>query len=150
MRQRHARKRPGAFAISIKTDYNVPNEGLSIVPFSSIVNSVLTRHRAMEGDSFSMNISRTDALNLSTAAYEIGADILRGLLEKPSATSGWMIGDTSLDEWLKKYKGQELIVIVAPVGSPSATKQTCGTCGREYSGHQCTYCQEVRQRLRLR
>jgi hypothetical protein len=97
-----------------------------------------------------MNISRTDALNLSTTAYEMGADILRGLLEKSSAASGWMIGDSSLNEWLEKYKGQELILIVAPVGSPSTAKQVCGTCGREYTGNQCPHCREVRQRLRLR
>jgi hypothetical protein len=97
-----------------------------------------------------MDISRTDALNLSTTAYEMGADILRGLLERSSATSGWVIGDSSLDEWLEAHKGQELIVILASVGSTSASKRICGTCGREYYGNQCPHCREVRQRLRLR
>jgi hypothetical protein len=97
-----------------------------------------------------MNISRTDALNLSAAAYEMGADILRGLLVKSSATSGWIIGDSNLNEWLEKYKGQELMIVVAPVGSQSTAKQVCGTCGREYAGNQCPHCREVRQRLRLR
>ena len=97
-----------------------------------------------------MNISRSEALTLSTAAYEMGADVLRGQLAKSAGDSGWTIGDTRLDAWLERYADQELIVIIAPVGAKASGKQVCGTCGAEYSGNQCPRCREVRQRLRER
>jgi len=97
-----------------------------------------------------MNISRNEALTLSAAAYEMGADVLRGQLERPAGASGWMIGDTKLDEWLEEFEDQEVLVIFAPVGSKSTARRICGTCGAEYYGNQCPRCREVRQRLRER
>ncbi len=97
-----------------------------------------------------MNVSRTEALNLSTAAYEMGADILRGQLERAAGDGAWVIGETDLAEWLQKYEDQEVLIIVAPVGAKSNARQVCGTCGAEYSGNQCPRCREVRQRLRGR
>lgn len=97
-----------------------------------------------------MNVSRTEALNLSTTAYDLGADVLRGLLQRATDGAPWTLGETNLDEWLERYEGQELIVIVASVGPRSIERQICRTCGAEYTGSQCPHCREVRQRLRGR
>ena len=95
-----------------------------------------------------MNLSRKEALNLSTTAYDLGADVLRGLLKRATEEGPWNLGDIDLAEWLERYEDQEVVVIVAPVGPQSTEKRTCSTCGAEYLGNQCPHCREIRLRLR--
>ena len=97
-----------------------------------------------------MALSRTEALNLSANALEMGADVLRGHLQKAREGSEWDLGDTDLTKWLERYEGQDLLIIVAPVGPASAERHVCRTCGTEYVGNQCPHCREVRLRLRGR
>ena len=97
-----------------------------------------------------MSISRTEALNLSTAAMDIGADVLRGHLRPAPEGAGWVLGDTDLEQSLEKYEGQELVIVIASIGPKSVEKNTCKTCGTEYTGNQCPNCREIRLRLRGR
>ena len=97
-----------------------------------------------------MSVSRTEALNLSTAAMDVGADILRGHLRPAPEGTGWALGDTDLDEWLERYEGQELLFVIAPIGSQSVESRVCRTCGADYVGNQCPNCREIRLRLRGR
>ena len=97
-----------------------------------------------------MPISRTEALNISTSALELGADVLRGQLTKAAGGSRWSLGDVDLDAWLERYQGQELVVVVAPVGPPSEERRYCRTCGTEFTGNVCPHCREVNLRLRGR
>jgi hypothetical protein len=62
-------------------------------------------------------ILEKNARELALIAREIGADVLEGaLLIYPNETLGWQIGDTDLSEYLDQYRGQKVIIIVAPLG----------------------------------
>lgn len=93
-------------------------------------------------------IPKDSARQLGTLALEMGADVLRGPLERRD--DGWAVGDTDLGEWLEKYQGYELILVAASISEITYQLKTCGVCGREHEGKVCPYCQEVRRRLRGR
>lgn len=57
-----------------------------------------------------------NARELALIAREIGADVLEGALIYPNETLGWQIGDTDLSGYLDQYRGQKVIIIVAPFG----------------------------------
>lgn len=96
-----------------------------------------------------MTIPKSSVQELATRAYEMGAGVLRGPLQRLDEERGWAIGNVHLRDWLARYEGRELVLIAAVIGEgPEAVKKTCGTCGREYSGSECPYCREARERLR--
>ena len=97
-----------------------------------------------------MPVSRTEALSLSTAAFDVGAEVLRGQLQRSGPDAAWTLGEVNLGEWLQRYQDRELVVIVAPIGPESTEKRYCLTCGAEYVGNQCPHCRDIRQRLRER
>ena len=66
---------------------------------------------------------------LAIIAEETGAELLRGALRYPSESGGWQLGDLDLSEYLDKYRGQELVVIIASAGKTEAEQVTCGICG---------------------
>ena len=88
---------------------------------------------------------------LASAAYELDSGIAEGRLRRSVDGGHWMVGGTRLDEWLSRYDGQEIILIVASLEDdrPVATK-TCRTCGTDYVGAYCPRCREARIRLRGR
>jgi hypothetical protein len=97
-----------------------------------------------------MTLSKASALRLAGDAMNMGAVALRGPLWQEE-DGQFSIGDRNLTEWLGRYAGQELIVILAPVDTGSHTRlQQCGTCGRDYEGVECPHCAEARARLRGR
>jgi len=62
-----------------------------------------------------------------------------------------MVNDAKLNEWLSRYDGQEIVLIVVSLEDdrPMLPK-VCRTCGREYVGIECPRCREIRIRLRGR
>ena len=86
---------------------------------------------------------------LASAAYELDARIVEGQLRRSAEDGRWMVGDTRLNEWLSRYDGQEVVLIVASLEDdrPMPSK-TCRTCGTEYTGIHCPRCREARIRLR--
>ena len=98
-----------------------------------------------------MTIRKSSVQELAIRAHEMGAGVLRGPLQRLDEERGWTVGGIHLTDWLSRYEGRDLILITAVIGEGQepATK-TCGTCGREYSGSQCPYCREARERLRGR
>jgi hypothetical protein len=104
-----------------------------------------------EKETNGMTIPKSSVQELAIRAYEMGADVLRGPLQRLDEEKEWAVGGVHLTDWLSKYEGRELILITAVIGEGQepATK-TCRTCGREYSGSQCPYCREARDRLRGR
>lgn len=98
-----------------------------------------------------MTIRKSSVQELAIRAHEMGAGVLRGPLQRLDEERGWAVGGIHLTDWLSRYEGRDLILITAVIGEGQepATK-TCGTCGREYSGSQCPYCREARERLRGR
>ena len=88
---------------------------------------------------------------LASAAYELDSGIIEGRLHRSAEDGRWMVADAKLNEWLTKYDGQEIIVIVASLEDdrPIPPKE-CRTCGTEFVGIACPRCREARIRLRGR
>jgi len=95
-----------------------------------------------------MALSKANALRLASNAMDMGAVALRGPMAL-DAEGQFTIGDRSLSEWLSRYVGQEVVVILAAVDTDSRVqRRVCGVCGRDYEGEECPHCAEVRARLR--
>jgi len=98
-----------------------------------------------------MTIPKSGVQELAIRAHEMGASVLRGSLQRLDEERGWAIGKVHLRDWLAGYEGRDLILIAAVIGEEQEPAvETCGTCGREYSGSECPYCREARERLRGR
>jgi hypothetical protein len=97
-----------------------------------------------------MALSKASALRLASNAMDMGAVALRGSLSL-DGNGEFTISDRNLSEWLSRYAGQEVIVILAPVDTSFLEERhQCGVCGRDYEGSECPHCAEVRARLRGR
>jgi len=86
---------------------------------------------------------------LATAAYELDAGVAEGQLHRNPQDGRWMVGETQLDSWLKRFADQEVYLIVASLEDdrPLPAK-VCRTCGTEYVGIDCPRCRAARVRLR--
>lgn len=86
---------------------------------------------------------------LSSAAYELDSGVIEGRLHRDAEGSHWVVGNEQLSEWLTKYDGQKIVLIVASLEDdrPVPTK-VCRTCGINYVGIECPRCREARIRLR--
>ncbi len=89
--------------------------------------------------------------DLATAAYELNGRFLQGIVRQDKEDGRWLVGNTSIEEWLSRHEGTDVTVIVLPMADdqPLQTK-VCTTCGRTYTGVECPHCREVRTRLRGR
>ena len=95
-------------------------------------------------------LSKANALRLASYATSEGAGALRGRLTR-SPDGHLVLAERNLDEWLGRYEGHEVIVILAPIGDESHTQpRQCGICGRDYEGAECPHCASARARLRGR
>jgi hypothetical protein len=98
-----------------------------------------------------MTVSKSSVQELAIRAHEMGAGVLRGPLQRLDEERGWAVGGVHLRDWLARYEDRDLILITAVIGEgQEPAKKTCGTCGREYTGSECPYCREARERLRGR
>ncbi len=95
------------------------------------------------------SMPRASALQLASTARDLGAEALRGLLEQ-NEDGRWTVGHIAVESWLSRYEGYELVLTVAAIDqeTPMAYTRTCRTCGNEYEGRVCPYCEQVRRRLR--
>lgn len=88
---------------------------------------------------------------LASAAYELDSGVVEGHLRRSAEGGHWMVDDVELDEWLTKYKNQEVVLIVASLEDERPLPpKICHTCGIEYTGVECPHCREARIRLRGR
>lgn len=88
---------------------------------------------------------------LASAAYELDSGIVEGRLRRSVTEGRLMVGSVELNEWLAKYDGQEIILIVASLDDDRpVSSKVCRTCGTEYVGIYCPRCREARIRLRGR
>jgi hypothetical protein len=88
---------------------------------------------------------------LASAAYELDLGVVEGHIQCSAEDGRCAINDVEISDWLARYDGQDVIVIVASLEDdrPVPTK-TCRTCGTEYTGIACPRCREARIRLRGR
>lgn len=88
---------------------------------------------------------------LASDAYELDSAVVEGRLKRDPETGGWVVGETSLDEWLASYDGQSIVLIATSLDDERPMRaRTCRTCGTEYRGTHCPRCREARIRLRGR
>ena len=76
-----------------------------------------------------MSVDPANSEELGAIAGEVGADVLQGMLRYPSETGSWQLGDIDLGEYLERYRGKRLVLIIAPVGDAPSPTYTCGICG---------------------
>jgi len=113
--------------------------------------AIITPRRFDYRKEIGMTIPKSDVQELAVRAHEMGASVLRGSLQRLDEERGWAVGSIHLRDWLARYKGRDLILIAAVIGEEQESPdKTCRTCGREYSGSECPYCREARERLRGR
>lgn len=95
------------------------------------------------------SIPKSSAQELASAARELGAEALRGILEQNEA-GRWTLGYIEIESWLSRFEGYELVLAVAAIDkdTPIAYVRTCRTCGQDYEGRTCPHCEAVRKRLR--
>jgi hypothetical protein len=88
---------------------------------------------------------------LTSAAYELDSSVIEGHLRRSAEDDRWMLDEVEIDEWLAKYKDQEIVLIVASLEDDRPIPpKVCRTCGVEYVGIECPRCREARIRLRGR
>jgi hypothetical protein len=86
---------------------------------------------------------------LAAAAYELDTGVVEGHLHRSGGDSRWMVGQAELNEWLARYDGQEIVLIVASLEDDRPLPlKVCRTCGTDYVGVECPRCREARIRLR--
>ena len=88
-----------------------------------------------------MSVDAANAHELAAIAGEIGADVVPGVLRYPSETGGWLLGNLDLSEYLDRFRNQEIVVIISPLGSAPAPTYACGICGFVYFEYgECPRC----------
>jgi hypothetical protein len=96
-----------------------------------------------------MSMRKATVLEMATAAYELNAAVKRGVLHRVEGKL--MIMGEDLGEVLKRFEGQEIVIIAASLNDERPIDpRVCRTCGREYFGMECPHCRDARMRLRGR
>lgn len=72
-------------------------------------------------------IDPANAHELAQIAREVGADVFSFALRYPSETGGWIVGDVDFCEYLDRYRDQQVMLIIAPLGQAPVASQACGT-----------------------
>ena len=95
------------------------------------------------------SVPRATALKLASTAHDLGAEALRGTLER-NESGRWLIGHIEIESWLSRHEGREIVLAVAAIDqeTPMVYLRTCRTCGNDYEGRTCPHCEAVRRRLR--
>jgi hypothetical protein len=90
-------------------------------------------------------VVRQNAEELAAMAQEIGAEVIRGQVRYPSRTGDIEVGGVDIGEYLYELKGEEVVVIVAPLGPAEEAPVICGLCGTPYEGEVCPTCKAERE-----
>ena len=96
-----------------------------------------------------MSLRKAAVLDLASAAYEVEADVKRGMLQKVDGQ--WVVDGQDLGQWLDRFSNQEVVLIAASLSDdrPLAPRM-CTRCGRDFIGIECPTCRAARIRLRGR
>lgn len=88
---------------------------------------------------------------LTQAAARLDGHFVQGQLRKDPESGKWMVGQTTLDEWVARHDQEDVTMILLSMDEGrELEKRVCRTCGRDYIGYECPYCRETRLRLRGR
>lgn len=94
-----------------------------------------------------MSLRKAAVLDLASAAYEVDAEVKRGILKK--VDGHWTVSDQAMTDWLNRFEGHEVVLIVASLSDDRPIEmRVCRTCGYEFVGVECPRCRAARIRLR--
>ena len=94
------------------------------------------------------SIRRATILKLASTAYEMDLDVMNGVVTRDE-NGRWRIGLHTLDEWLAKQEGDEVVLVLGNLSDEQEViTRTCRTCGRDYTDLECPHCRANRIRLR--
>jgi hypothetical protein len=96
-----------------------------------------------------MPITKSEARELMSRGYEMGATVLNGVVRRRE-DGIWTVDDKPVGEWLSTVQGEEVTIVLATVVTGRGRKQVCRICGSEFEGYECPRCRQARQRLRNR
>ena len=82
---------------------------------------------------------------LPSPATQSGADLLRGTLRYDEESGNWYLGEVNMTPHLARYRDQEVMVVIAPLG-PVETREeprrVCEICGCTLDDMgDCPHCQ---------
>jgi len=86
-----------------------------------------------------------NAEELALMAQEIGAQVIRGAVRYPSESGDIEIGGVDIGEFLYELKGQEVMLVIAPIGPAVELPIICGLCGTPYAEDKCPTCRQERE-----
>ena len=88
---------------------------------------------------------KSNAEELALIAQEIGAEVIRGPVVYPSESGDIEVGGVDIGEYLYELRDQEVMLIVAPIGSVEEPPIICGLCRTPYEGDECPTCRQERE-----
>jgi len=90
----------------------------------------------------------SNAEELAVIAQEIGAEVIRGPVRYPSEMGDIEVGGVDIGEYLYELKGQEVVLVKAPIGPVEELPIICGLCATPYSDDECPTCRVEREDAR--
>ncbi|HLF25960.1 MAG TPA: hypothetical protein VJG32_06465 [Anaerolineae bacterium] len=94
-----------------------------------------------------MSLRKAAVLDLASAAYEVDAEVKRGVLK--NVDGRWTVSEQEINDWLKRFENHEVVLIAASLSDEKPIEpRLCRTCGREFVGVECPHCRAARIRLR--
>jgi hypothetical protein len=73
-----------------------------------------------------------DTQELPNSATGSGADLLRGALRYDDRSGNWYLGNVNMTPYLARYRDQEVMIVIAPLGKASTHEEphlVCDICG---------------------
>ena len=96
-----------------------------------------------------MSLRKAAVLDLASAAYEVDAEVKRGVLKRVDGR--WTVSDQEMSDWLSRFEGHEVVLIAASLSAEKPIEpRVCLTCGHDFVGVECPHCRAARIRLRGR
>jgi hypothetical protein len=89
-----------------------------------------------------------DSEEVAVRAQEIGAEVIRGPVCDPSESGDFAVGGVDIGEYLYELKGQEVMLVIAPIGPAEELPIICGLCGTPYRDDDCPTCRAEREDAR--
>ena len=80
---------------------------------------------------------KSNTEELALIAEEIGAEAIRGPVRYPGKLGDIEVGGVDIGEYLYELKVQEVMLVIAPVGSVEEPPTLCGLCRTAYAGDEC-------------
>ena len=88
---------------------------------------------------------KSNTEELALIAEEIGAEAIRGPVRYPGKLGDIEVGGVDIGEYLYELKVQEVMLVIAPVGSVEEPPTLCGLCRTPYDADECPTCRAERE-----